>query len=445
MNHLNLRGIIILLICVSLALFPACSSNSQTKASTPDGGASTGNTNTSTDGNSAPSTTSGSEITVLCTALNENGPALQAFVDENLDFTVRFEAEPLSYADVVNKMTTMLASGDESVDVFHVDEIMQLAFLSAGFLEPIDDVVTEEDINHFLPGYAEAYMKRDGKTYSVPADIGGILFFVNQTMFKEAGIEYPTNQEEFIAAAQALTKDGKYGLLESWDKASHLQDNLNRWCLMFGGNFYDWNLEGSQQAIRFMYDLVNTYKVVNIDNLSDNQETSNQKMIDGMGAMYFQWAGCTNAFSNAGKYGDADSEIISVPMPTFVTNKTPMSSWMWSLNKNSTNMDAAKEFMKLMVSEEAQSLYMKSTWRSPTGNVDAWNNDTLMQGLNAVPEHRAYLEAGSLTARTLSSKHSEYMDTVTGTLQRYLLDEITFDECIERGQNEINKILASLE
>ena len=66
-------------------------------------------------------------------------------------------------------------------------------------------------------------------------------------MFDEAKIAVPTNQEEFIEAAKALTKDGKYGLLEAWDKASHLQDNLNRWCLMFGGNFYDWTLDGTKE------------------------------------------------------------------------------------------------------------------------------------------------------------------------------------------------------
>ena len=111
--------------------------------------------------------------------------------------------------------------------------------MSADFLEPIDDVITEEDLNEFMDGYADKFLKKDGHVYGVPADFGGILFFVNKKMFDEAKIAVPTNQEEFIEAAKALTKDGKYGLLEAWDKASHLQDNLNRWCLMFGGNFYD--------------------------------------------------------------------------------------------------------------------------------------------------------------------------------------------------------------
>ena len=45
-------------------------------------------------------------------------------------------------------------------------------------------------------------------------------------MFGFSRVAVPTTQEEFIEAAQALTKDGQWGLIESWDKASHLQDKF---------------------------------------------------------------------------------------------------------------------------------------------------------------------------------------------------------------------------
>ncbi|MFQ7550162.1 MAG: extracellular solute-binding protein [Blautia marasmi] len=48
-------------------------------------------------------------------------------------------------------------------------------------------------------------------------------------------------------------------------------------------------------------------------------------------------------------------------MPTFATNKTPMSSWMWVVNKNSSKKEAAKEYVKFMATPEAQAAYMKAT------------------------------------------------------------------------------------
>lgn len=380
-------------------------------------------------------------ITVYAPSINDDeyGQAFKKLIEDNLDFRVDFEAEPLLYADTVNKATTMLASGDDSVDVYYIDEIMQLSFMSADFLEPLEDVITEEDLSCFVEGYADRFLIRDGHIYGIPADFSGILFFVNKKMFDDAGVKIPENQEEFIEAAKTLTADGKYGLLEAWDKASHLQDNLNRWSLMFGGNFYDWTLEGTQEAIKFMHDLVYEYGVTSIDNLSVDYETGNQKFADGNAAMYFQWAAAASAFAEAGKYGD---EIICVPMPTFETNKTPMSSWMWVVNKNSSKKEAAKEFVKFMVTPEAQAAFMKASGKfTTTANLEVWDNAELIEGLNDVEEHKAYVEAGSFEARTLSERHSEYMDTVTGTLQEYLMDEISFEECIEKGQQQINEIL----
>ena len=312
--------------------------------------------------------------------------------------------------------------------------------MSADFLEPLDDVVTEEDLGSILEGYADKFLKKDDHIYGVPADFSGILFFVNKKMFDEAGISIPTNQEEFLEAAKALTKDGKYGLLEAWDKASHLQDNLNRWCLMFGGNFYDWTLDGTKEAIKFMYDLVHTYEVTGIDNLSVDYETGNQKFADGNAAMYFQWAAAASSFAEAGKYGD---EIVCAPMPTFKTNKTPMSSWIWVVNENSSQKEAAKEYTKFMMTPEAQVAYVKATGKfSPTANLKVWEDEELSEGLLTIDEHKMYVSEQAFEARTLSVRHSEYMDTVTGTLQEYLMDEISYEECLEKGQQQIEELLA---
>ena len=56
---------------------------------------------------------------------------------------------------------------------------------------------------------------------------------------------------------------------------------------------------------------------------------------------------------------------------------------------------------------------------------------------------KSYMDAGSFVARTLSTRHSEYMDVVTGTVQRYLLDEISFEECIQTCQSQTAEILSN--
>ena len=135
-----------------------------------------------------------------------------------------------------------------------------------------------------------------------------------------------------------------------------------------------------------MYDLVHTYGVTSIDNLSVDYETGNQKFTDGNAAMYFKWASASSSFAEAGKYGD---EIICAQMHAFTTNKTPMSSWMWVVNKNSSKKEAAKEYVKFMASPEAQAAYMKATRKFyPTANLSVWDDAELTKGLLTVEEHK---------------------------------------------------------
>lgn len=257
------------------------------------------------------------EITIYGGATNTSDyvEQLQSSWEEQFDFKINYENEP-GYSDTVNMLTTMLASGDDSVDVLWIDEIMYLSFTRAGFLEPLDSVISDDELGGFLPDYVDMFMKYDGKLYSVPANLSPIAMYVNKEMYDAAGVKVPTNEQEFIDALVALTdaEKGVYGLVLSLDKASHLQDNLNLFCLMFGGNYYDFSLEGTQKAIKFLYDLINTYGVVSKDCLSYDNTAEQQAFLDGYAATCIEW-NFTFDIETAGKFGE--DKITWVNMPTF--------------------------------------------------------------------------------------------------------------------------------
>lgn len=360
---------------------------------------------------------------------NEDADVYFASLENDYDFGIEYEVQP-GYSDTVNKLTTMVASGDDTIDVMLIDEIMMLAFTRAGFLEPLDDVITEEDMAPFLSEYIDKFCKYDGKLYGVPASIGCHNFTVNMALLNEAGVAVPTNEQEFIDACIALTDPEKnqYGLVLSLDKASHLQDNLNMFSLMFGGNYYDFSLEGTQKAVKFLYDLINTYKVVSKDCLGYDTPAAQQVFIDGYAAMYFDWT-TVPVLEEAGIYGE--DQCTWAPMPTFETNKTMMDGWEWVVNINSQNKEEAKEFVRRQTQVNEQILYRLPGSALPA-NTDGWNDErVLAKAGNMAALFQSYMDAGSLTPRTLSTRHSEFMDVVTGTVQRYLLNEISFEECIE--------------
>lgn len=371
------------------------------------------------------------DITVSGWSMPDNQAATDLFNSfaNDYGFGIEYEAQP-GYSDTVNKLTTMVASGDDSIDVMLIDEIMLLAFTRAGFLEPLDDVIKPEDIADFIPEYMDKFCMYNGNLYAVPASAGCFNFTANMEMLNAKGLKVPTNEQELIDVCLALTDPSKnqYGLVLSLDKASHLQDNLNMFSLMFGGNYYDFSLPGTQKAVKFLYDLVNTHKVVSKDCLGYDGVATQQVFIDGYAGLYFHWS-TIPPLEQAGVYGP--DKCTWEPMPTFETNKTMMDGWSWVVNANSSNKEEAKEFVRRQTQVNEQVMYRLPGSGLPA-NTKGWEDPRVQSVAGNMSEmFQSYNENGSLTPRTLSTRHSEFMDVVTGTVQRYLLDEISFDECID--------------
>jgi multiple sugar transport system permease protein len=110
----------------------------------------------------------------------------------------RFEAEN---PGVQVKLTELSWSrGDEKLKIAalggHFPDIapgtVPLLFIRENLIAPIDEFLTPEDRNDYLPGALKAFQVK-GKTYGWPWYMGGQLLFVNRDMFASAGVDLPVD------------------------------------------------------------------------------------------------------------------------------------------------------------------------------------------------------------------------------------------------------------
>lgn len=131
----------------------------------------------------------------------------QAAIDEfertHEGVTIEFTKVPRdSFAD---QMTTLFASGSPP-DIVHLASFEFQSFADNGWLENLDPWIAESDLD--LDGWAgQGKCEWEGETVCVMLLYFGYVMAYNEEMFEEAGVELPTNWEEFHAAAKALTKD----------------------------------------------------------------------------------------------------------------------------------------------------------------------------------------------------------------------------------------------
>lgn len=380
------------------------------------------------------STTALADVTLMTNdTTNAWWPELEAIIEEGTGIQIEAITSPSNPDDRVAKFTTILASGDSSVDLLNINDEMITQYMAADFLAPLDgDVMNPEVAKNFNENFmADRYMK-DGHIYAVPTYNGALTMWVNQDMLDAAGVKVPTNKDEFIEAIKAMSNpaEGVYGYGGAWE-ATYSHNEIGVFINLFGGDCFDWTNEKSREALQFMYDMANTWQCTSMSQLSEQYEPMNQKFFDNKYGIILQWCGWMESLAKeAGLYNANDVHMIA--MPTFETSSAFMDAWYYVLNTASQNYEEAKTVLSFIASPEFEYAYLRLA-NQPPARIDVLNGEELKKEeysafTDLLANLQLYQETSTMRGRPMLPATMEYI-TVTGTLfQQYILGEITLDE-----------------
>lgn len=130
------------------------------------------------------------------------------------DITVEFQTT--SFPDYWTKLPALAASG-KLPDIVSLQTQRAPGF--AQLMEPLDARIKADkfDVQSFDPSIMKG-LSRDGKQFAIPYDFGPMILYYNRDLFTQAGLPLPKpgwTEADFDKAAQALTRDGQYGLAVS--------------------------------------------------------------------------------------------------------------------------------------------------------------------------------------------------------------------------------------
>ncbi|MEA4812293.1 MAG: extracellular solute-binding protein [Anaerolineaceae bacterium] len=117
-------------------------------------------------------------------------------------------------ADFQTKLKAQMAGGT-APDVFYVDDQLMNAFAPTEQILALDDFMAQAKVSKddFIPALMTIFVQ-NGKTYALPKDWGTLGLVYLPEVFKEAGVEEPTEKwtwEDLRAAAKKIAEGGKYG------------------------------------------------------------------------------------------------------------------------------------------------------------------------------------------------------------------------------------------
>lgn len=163
------------------------------------------------------------------------------FEEENPNVKVNLVELPADTNKKLTMISTALQAEDSSLDVFDADVIWPAIFASAGWVEPLDGYMSEEDREKFLPGavFANEYM---GKYYGIPYRTDAGMLYYRKDMLEKYDMEVPETWDQLIETSKYIMEREESitsGHAGSWKQYEGLTCNLTEFVWSYGGDFLD--------------------------------------------------------------------------------------------------------------------------------------------------------------------------------------------------------------
>jgi len=197
------------------------------------------------------------------------------------DTGISVKVESFPTADYFTKLQTLIAGGTAG-DVWWCAYRNTPRFANSNVILALDDLVKADtfDLSQYYPA-ALAASKYQGALYALPFKIhpGPVALYYNVQQVQEAGITMPDKQvpswDDVVKMAGQLKRESggrvdRYGLYEAMtsDSSTNTLQAVTMFVRSWGGEIYSedgkqtlFNDQPAKDAIRFMSDLINRFKV----------------------------------------------------------------------------------------------------------------------------------------------------------------------------------------
>lgn len=291
---------------------------------------------------------------------------VELFQKEYPNVQVNIVELPNDASERLTTISTVLQSKDSSLDVFDMDVTWPEMFNVAGWLEPLDDVMTQEDKDGFYANALEANTY-DGKLCSLPIYIDAGMLFYRSDLLEKYGYEVPKTWDEVISISKDIMEKEEgiqAGIAGSWKQFEGLVCNALEYMWAYGGDVLDesggvmLNSQGTKEGLQKFNDIVNTHKIAAKGATSFTVTDSRVPFYSGNMVFLRDWSSAyvgAQDENNSNVAGKID--FTTMPMGSADgTNNSCLGGWEIGVSAFSKNKDVAKAFAKCVTGYEAQKL-----------------------------------------------------------------------------------------
>ena len=340
-----------------------------------------------------------------------------------------------------------LRSKNDKIDVFAADQIWTHRF--ARWSEPLDKYFTDDDKKTILNYALQSCIYKD-QMVAVPffTDIA-VMFYRKDLLEKlhdykslEKELSKSITWKEFIKLGERLKNENNPFYIFQADNyeglmCSYIELLVEQSKSLFVNNTAQLTSPESVRALTLLVDLVNKYKLSPPKVTEFKENSSYRYFMLHNGLFVRAWPNFPRDYTSV--YGKVPKikNLVKVPLPHFDGYKPVAITGGWNLmiSKYSRRKPEALEFVKFLMSEEAQKIMYEEGGYLPTNNLIY--SDTAYLALH--PNLRFFKDYMNYGAhRPYMVEYTRISDIITHYVQQAIKNEITVKEALQKATDMIN-------
>ena len=341
--------------------------------------------------------------------------------------------------DFVNK----LISEDTSIDVMALDVVYIAEFASAGWIEALDGLYTEEELGAYLDGTVEG-AKFDGTLYAAPWFTNASALFYRTDVLEELGVtEVPTTFQGWKDLYDQLPEDSgiDYAFCFQGSQSEAMVCNWVEFLASFGASVLNeegapaCNSEEAIAATQMMADLIGTYAP---EGTTTYAETEAQQVFqEGKTLTCRTWSGTWNTFNNP-EESDVSGKVGMTVLPVNAEGDTAHSclgGLDLAINTyiSDEQKEAAMTFVKWLSSEEEEKAFCLSSSQPPTVKA-VYSDADVLEAIPFYTDFYSIIESGK--GRPASPDYSILSDAIQRNVHAALTGESSVEDALNALQEE---------
>lgn len=362
---------------------------------------------------------------------------------------ITLEIQDAPWAEFATKITAQIA-GNNAPDIWFQENAIVLGYGKRGVAEDLTSYVKRDLKESDYVSSLYAAKDANGKVWGIPHGLNPTALAYNKKIFKDAGIEAPTDNwtyQDMLDTAKKLTKDtngdGKtdiYGM----SVENNLTQGFYPWSKIYGGGWLDETKTKSMlldpktlQGITAWQNTMKSGIAPTFDVLEANGKITQMFGSNKIGMMIMQYSGQLPFKKD---YANLDYDTVMVPkgydgkrFVPFVAN-----SWVIFSKAKQEQKDAAWVFLKYFLGDEAQGLLASSGASLPL-KVSA--NSKL--DLNSNPKNKKAFTEGVAQAG-VTTDETAFWNEMKTTVQPVFIEMFKGSKTPEVGLKEADEKLKTV-